>query len=270
MLHVIQVVMWGAAEAPLIYGDAGQAHAAYVDCVRTRWGQRYGAYCEHHGADGDSFTTAGAFIRTVDVSEKSTVHYWQVSPQGEAGPAGQPDGRTLRQVGAGIDAVRDGLTRLLAEVTELAEQCGRADAVPAAAASCEAAGTQPPSPAEPAAAEVSPEDRMTPEWREFVALIQRYFSNSRNQATLLPRDDWRQDVYSHLTSLEYWDWVADRTKRFRDEAEKAGYTVAAEEGVLGCFRFANRDGIGSDECYRSEWEAWCAAALHLKAGGLSG
>jgi hypothetical protein len=266
MLHIVQVVMWGVAEQPLLFSSEEKARAAYVDCVRKAWTQRYDAYCEHHGLDGGSFMSAQAFVHTIDTSEKSAVHLWTATPEGTELDAPQPGTEGIRQVAEGINAVQDWLTRLLAEVAHLADRCARMDA---AAGSCEVAETvvSPPATGMEEITEASPETRATAEWQNFVAQIQRSFSNSRNQATLLPRDDWRQDVYSHHTSLEYWDWVADRTKRYRDEAEKAGYAVMAEEGVLGCYRFANRDGIGSEDHYGSEWEAWCAAGLHLKAGG---
>lgn len=271
MLHIVQVVMWGVAEQPLLFSNEEKARAAYVDCTRRVWTQRYAAYCEHHGLVDGSFMSAQAFLHTIDSSEKSTIHLWTAAPEGSEPDAAQTNIRDLRQMAAGIDAVKEGLTRLLADVTQLAEQCGRSDTLPVVAGSDEGAEATGTSPAEGAdvEAESPTESYSTPEWREFVALIQRYFSNSRNQSTLLPRDDWRQDVYSHLTSLEYWDWVADRTKRFRDEAEKAGYAVAAEEGVLGCYRFVNQEGTGSEDRYGSEWEAWCAAGISLKAPGSS-
>lgn len=219
MLHVIQIVMWGVAEMPRLFLDAAMARAAYIESTRKGWAQRYAAYCEHHCIDAGCFASAEAFVKTIDISEKSTVNYWTVTP--EEAVCGTADDR-----------------------------CGTAEE-------------------DTRLHETAPETRATAEWKEFVALIQRVCCGNRNQSDLLSRDDWRQDIYGNLTALEYWDWVADRTKKHRQASTMAGYRIAAEEGVLGCYRFVNPEGAASKDCFGSEWEAWCAAGLYLKTGGES-
>jgi hypothetical protein len=97
-----------------------------------------------------------------------------------------------------------------------------------------------------------------------VGTITRLGSGIRNEFYLLNRDDWRQDVYSNRTSLEYWDWVADRIVRHKEKAGKANYSVF-EAPESGCYRFKNREGLESEESFDSEWEAWCAAGLYQEA-----
>ncbi len=79
MVHIVQVVMWGVAETPQLFADESKARAAYVECAKKHWGQRYAAYCEHHGLSSDTFDSAQGFVDTLDVSEKSRIHYWTVN-----------------------------------------------------------------------------------------------------------------------------------------------------------------------------------------------
>jgi hypothetical protein len=264
MLHIVQTVMWGVAETPRLFLDETKAQAAYVECARKQWAQRYAAYCEHHGVSGDSYASAQAFVSTIDVSEKSTINFWSLDPE-EAGlgewknPILGPGVEEFQHVAKDIVAVKEGLARLLEDVSALTDRCVRMDVAPAEK-------TAPPPPAAPQEKpEAAPETYTTPEWKNFVGLIQRLFSGSRNQSDLLPRDDWRQDVYSNRTSLEYWDWVADRIVKYKEKAQNAGYSVVEDPAAPGCHRFANKEGITSEDCYDSEWVAWCAAGLHLEA-----
>ncbi len=271
MLHVVQVVMWGVAETPQLFLDEGKARSAYVDCTRKCWPQRYAAYCEHHTAPAGSFASAQAFVQTIDVSEKSTVNYWAVAPEEGGTGAAQPGcvsgADEFRMVAAGIGTVKEGLALLMTDLAELAERCLPKELAPAEAQTGNIPGTLAPSASTTVEeeTEAAPETYTTPDWKNFVAMIQSSCRCSKNQSTLLPRDDWRQDVYSHRTSLEYWDWVADRVRSYREKAQNAGYAVS-EEPQSG-YRFADPEGNVSDASYDSEWDAWCAAGLSLKASG---
>ncbi len=273
MLHLVQVVMWGVAEAPQLFPDEAKARAAYVERARKQWAQRYAAYCEHHGVSGDSFESAQAFVGTIDASEKSTINYWAIKPE-EAGPEDWqnplrgPGVEEFQHVAKDIVIVREGLARLLEDVSRLADRCALMDvtSVEAQPVSGPERTAPPPSVAPEEKPEAAQETYATPEWKNFVGMIKRLCSGSRNDFNLLPRDDWRQDVYSNRTSLEYWDWVADRMVKYKENAQNAGYAVVEEPDAPGYYKFTNREGTPSEDCYDSEWEAWCAAGLHLKRG----
>jgi hypothetical protein len=274
MLHIVQSVMWGVAETPQVFGDEAKARAAYVEGAKRHWGQRYAAYCEHHGLSGDSFAAAQAFVNTIDVSEKSRLHYWTFSadelhlgdPQN---PLGEGAREELRQVAEGMAAVQTGLTRMLDDLSHLTGRLARMDPAPVAAPTVDGPERAVPSPSAMRQDEPEPDPATctTPEWKAFVGTIRRLGSGSKNEFQLLPRDDWRQEVYSNRTSLEYWDWVADRIRKFMERAKKAGYSISEDPEAPGCYRYANREGIASDDCCHSEWEAWCAAGLDLEAHG---
>ncbi|HEY6871328.1 MAG TPA: hypothetical protein VI298_01245 [Geobacteraceae bacterium] len=273
MLHVVQVVMWGVAEAPRLFPDEAKARAAYVECAGRHWAQRYAAYCEHHGASGESFASAQAFVATIDASEKSTINYWTLSPE-EVGleewknPLRGPGVEEFQHVAKDIVAVREGLARLLDDVSLLTDRCARMDGAPAEPQAGGEPDTTalPPAAAPEATQEADPATYTTQEWQNFAGMIRRVCCGSRNQADLLPRDDWRQDVYGSRTSLEYWDWVADRIRKYKEKAQGAGYAVVEDPAAPGSYRFTNRHGIASEDRYHSEWEAWCAAGLHLEGG----
>jgi hypothetical protein len=273
MLHVVQEVMWGVAETPQLFLDEAKAQAAFVECARKRWAQRYAAYCEHHGLSGDSFVAAQAFVNTIDVSEKSTINYWTFAPAavglGDAtSPPCGPGPEEFRQIAEGLVAVRERLTQLLDDVSALTDRCARMDVSPVGAET--GGGPEKPALCSPAMAEerpeAAPETYTTPEWKTFVGTIKRLCSGSSNQSDLLPRDDWRQDVYSSRTALEYWDWVADRFKKYKEMAQDANYSVSEDPAAPGYYRFTNQQGSASKDRYDSEWEAWCAAGLHLEEG----
>jgi len=263
MLHVVQTVMWGVAEKPQLFLDEAKAQAAYVGCTGKQWAQRYAAYCEHHGVGADSFEAAQAFVKTIDVSEKSTINYWTLDTaeaglEGWKNPILGPGVEEFQHVAQDIVAVREGLARLLEDVSALTDRCALMDGAPPEKPAL------PPSAVPEEKPEAAPETYATPEWKNFVGQIQRLGSGSRNDFYLLSRDDWRQDVYSNRTSLEYWDWVADRIVKRKEKAQNAGYMVAEDPEAPGCYRFANKEGIASEDRYDSEWEAWCAAGLHLE------
>jgi hypothetical protein len=267
MLYVVQAVMWGVAETPQLFTDEAKARSAYTACVNRCWEQRYSAYCEFHGVAVDAFPSAQAFVKNLDISEKGTVNYWTFDL--EELESGLKKGLTVAQgeeFAAEIAAVRDGLTRLLEDVSRLADSVAGLDAVSAESPIPGGAEQEVPvsSVLQRKKPESDPEKYRTTEWKNFASTIKRLCCGSRNDCDLLPKDAWRQDVYSNRTSLEYWDWVADRFAEYREMAAGAGYTVAEEVAAPGGYRFANRQGITSEGTYVSEWEAWCAAGLHLE------
>lgn len=271
MLHVVQVVMWGVAETPLLFLDEEKARSAYVENTRKQWEQRYAAYCEYHGTSAGSFSSAHAFISSIDASEKSTINFWTINPEepgigvsvsDQCGPGAED----YRQAVEGLHAVKEGLARLLFDVSNLADRFALTEG--ASMKTRPTTGPKKSAPAPPTAPreepESAPETYTTPEWKAFAGTIKRLCSGSRNEFYLLPKDDWRQDVYSNRTALEYWDWVADRIVKYKELAKSAGYSVIEDPAAPGCQRFINREGLASEECQDSEWEAWCAAGLHLE------
>jgi hypothetical protein len=232
MLHIVQVVTRGVAETPQLFLDDAKARTAFVEGVRKHWEERYSDYCGHHGLSGDSFASAQAFVSTIDVSEKSRIHYWTFKAE---------------EIGLGNRKI-----------------CG--DASPVEAQTGDGPKVVPPPPAvRQEKPEPDPAACATPEWKAFVGTIKRLGSGSRNEFYLLHRDDWRQDVYSDRTSLEYWDWVADRIMKYKERAKCANYSVIEDPAASGCYKFINQEGIASEDCCDSEWEAWCAAGLDLEA-----
>jgi hypothetical protein len=266
MLHVVQVVLWGVAEKPQLFIDEDKAQAAYVQWARKHWEQRYSAYCEHHGVSSDSFASAQAFVNSIEVSEKSKIHFWTFNPE-EAGlnTMKQPAQEEFRHAAKEIVAVRDGLIQLLNDLSTLADRFAPMDASPGEAQTVVPEKAAPSIPALPQEEpESDPQTYTTPEWKKFVGTITRLGSGSRNEFCLLNRDDWRQAVYSNRTSLEYWNWVADRIVKYKEKAKNVGYSVF-EGPESGCYRFKSREGLESEESFGSEWEAWCAAGLYQEA-----
>jgi len=272
MLHVVQVVIWGVAETPQLFLDEAKAGAAYVECAKKHWEQRYSAYCEHHGLSSDSFAVAQTFVGTIDVSEKSRINYWtfDVEEAGLGGMTSLPGGagmKELRHAAEEIVAVKAGMERLMDDLSHLVDRFARMDVSPVEAP---VAGGPEMVEAFPDAvrqeeAEPDPAARATPEWQAFVGTIKRLGSGSRNEFLLLHRDDWRKEVYNNRTSLEYWDWVADRIGKYKERAKNAGYSIFVDPDSPGCYRFTDPGGIANDDCFDSEWEGWCAAGLDFEA-----
>ncbi len=272
MLYIVQVVMWGVAETPQLFLDEGKARSFYAECAKKYWEQRYSAYCEHQGVSGDCFASAQAFVDTIDVSEKSTINYWTVNPEeaglgGSKAPQCPPDPEGFGHFTKEIFAIKEGLARLLEDVSKLTDRLASKDVSPLAVQAVDEPEKTALSPL--AAPQEKPEPEpgtyITPEWKTFVGTVKRSCSGGRNEFHLLPRDDWRQDVYSNRTSLEYWDWSANKIMRYKEKAKNANYSVIEDPDSPGCYTFTNREGIASEECCDSEWEAWCAAGLHLEA-----
>jgi hypothetical protein len=269
MLYIVQAVMWGVAEKPELFAEEEKARSAYVAATGKNWAQRYAAYCEHHGVSGDSFASAEGFVKTLDVSEKSTVNFWTFDLE-EAGSGEQKEaGDADRRVAQGIVAVREGLARLLDDVTRLAETfVSSVDSPVEAEAPVGEMKSLPPPGSAPdlkdRRPEPTPEACARPEWQTFLATVKRLATGPRNDFALLTRDDWRQDVYSSRTSLEYWDWVADRIMKYKETAVGAGCTVSQHPDSPGCWTFGDLEGITAEGTFDSEWEGWCAAGLHVE------
>jgi hypothetical protein len=271
MLHIVQIVMWGVAETPQLFVDEEKARTAYVECVKKHWAKRYSAYCEHHDLNGDSFASAQGFVSTIDVSEKSHIHYWTFDAD-EAGlgdsksPLSGAEMEEARHVAEGLVAVKTGLTQLLEDLSALTDRFSRMGLSPEEPQAAEAPETIAPSPStvRQEMQESDPATYKTPEWKEFVGTVMG-LGGGRNEFYLLRREDWRQDVYSNLTSLEYWDWAADRMMKYKERAKNANYSVIEDPESPGCYKFINQEGIESEYCGDSEWEAWCAAGLELEA-----
>jgi hypothetical protein len=265
MLHIVQVVKRGVAETPRLFVDEEKARTAFVQCAREHWEERYSAYCDHHGVSSDCFSSAQAFVQTIDVSEKSEINLWTFNPE-EMGlsPMHPPAPEEFLQVTNKIEVVKDGLTRLLNDLANLTDGFARLAAPPVAAQAVDGPekASLSLSPVRQEKPERDPEEYTTPEWKNLAGTIKRSCAGSRNEFHLLPRDDWRQDVYSDRTALEYWDWVADNILRYKQQAQKANYSVIADPNSFGCYRFKNQEGVVSADCCDSEWEAWCAAGLY--------
>ncbi len=280
MVHIVQVVLLGNVETPKAYSDEGAARAAYVECVKKCWANSYGAYCQARGADGECFSTARDFMASLDLADRSRVHYWSI-PSGDGGesvPPGLSKGLEALKEGverldllareldvvsasvrAGVSGVRETIAGLSGEVTAVsacrgdeAEVPGRLD-VPAELTS----------PSSAAPTHLPAERYDTREWKEYVETIRNMCGGNRSEYHLFTRSDWRQAVYGNRTDLEYWDWVAATIDRHIERAQQAGYHVIADQEKPGCYRFITPDGMVGDISSGAEGEAWCLAGLHL-------
>jgi hypothetical protein len=275
MVYIVQAVMWGVAEAPQLFLDEAQARAAYVACADKHWEQRFTAYCERHGLDRACFASARAFVSSIDVSEKSSLNFWSYPPE-EAGlgdaylPTGGSGREALQQVTAEIAAIKEGLMRLVEDVSRLSVRLAGAGS-PTIDQDVALPETSSPSPSPTPRGRPQPDPaRYTqPEWQTFVGTVKRLGSGPRNEFYLLPRDDWRQDVYSNRTSLEYWEWVADNIMTYQELAKSVNYSVIEAPDAPGGYKFRDGEGTASEDCYASEWEAWCAAGLHVAKNSVA-
>ena len=275
MLHIVQVVFAGVAATPQVFLDQAAAESAFVEQVKGSWRQSYSAYCEGSDAAMDAFASARAFLDTLDLSEKGRINYWTVSPEG-----GRPDtlqdlaglrqlreniGKLVKQVETRSAAVRDELSGLLEDIAQLSGTVGEVDAPAAAVQPVAPEGSTAPAPA-PAQKTERVEDAekyATKEWKSFVGFIMNLSGGSRSDFPLLPRPDWRQEVYSDLTELEYWEWVAVKIDKYKEAAEKAGYSVIADPASPGHYKFKTPDGTVAEPSFISDWEAWCYAGMEV-------
>jgi len=284
MLHIVQVVLSAGAEAPRVFLTEEAARGAFVDCAKKYWAQSYAAYCERSGLDGNSFSSAQAFVATFDLADRSRIHYWSLAPEdASAGGANSllPVVEVLKERRESIErlaqdleqasgAVRGGLSELLQTIAGLT---GEETALAARTANEQdrprpMATADPPAASTPQAApQPSAEMYNSREWKEYVETIKNMCGGSRSEYHLFTRHDWRQAVYSEQTPFEYWEWVAATIDHYIEKAQQAGYSVVADPDKPGRFRFRTPDGVVSDIATEAEGEAWCRAGLHLEGKG---
>lgn len=276
MLHIVQIVFAGAAERPQVFLDQGEAEAAFVEHIQKTWKQSYPAYCERSGVDPDAFATARAFLDTLDLSEIGRVNYWIVDPP-DSGLDTVQDlealkqqqekiGRLVKQVEQRAARVGDELNGLLDDIAQLSRSHEEVEPAPAEAqpVATEVAVAEPsPEPVKTVEREEDAEKYASKEWQSFVSIIMNLCGGSRSDFPLLPRNDWRQDVYNDATHLEYWEWLAVKIDRYREEAQKAGYVVVADPDTAGHFKFRTPAGDLDETSFSVELEAWCDAGMHL-------
>jgi len=268
MLHIVQTVFAGAAEAPQVFLDQAAAEAAFVEQVKACWRQSYPAYCERSGVGIDAFASAKEFLETLDLSEKGRIHYWVLTPA-DAGPDAMKDleglGRWAQQGEKSSAAVREKLAGVLGELVRLLAELGVLAAPVAAAQADGPEGAAVPAPvaAEKTERDAAAEKYATKEWKNFVGTLMSLAGGGRSDFPPLPRADWRQAVYSDETSLEYWDWVAVTVDRYREAAEKAGYAVIEDPASPGHYRVRSPGGAAEETSFYSLWEAWCHAGKQL-------
>lgn len=282
MLHIVQVVIAGMAEKPLVFLDQTEAESAFVEHVKQRWKQSFSVYCEHNGVGIDSFASAKAFLDTLDLSEKNKINYWVVSPENTSldtmknleGLKRQENiGKLVRQVAQRSTAIRNELSGLADDIAQLSKNSAELNIPTMKAQTPPPAEVQPVSPktaaipfpatekkAEP---EADAEKYKTKEWKSFVGLIKNIAGGGREGLKLLPRTDWRQEVYDNSTSFEYWEWVAAKIDSYKEKAEKAEYSVIPDPDSPGHFKFKTPEGTLFETSFFSEWEAWCYAGMQL-------
>jgi hypothetical protein len=286
MLHIVQVVLTGSAEPPQVFLDEAKAHAAYVAVARKYWATSYATYCERNGVDGDSFSSAQAFVASFDLADRSRIHYWNITPEGAGADVSQllpgvaalverreQIQRLVQEVEQASGIVREGLTELLGFVAGVTGEESCAPVRPSASEDRDTPGRF--TPAEfPAGEPVAEAADATPqhddayykskEWKSYVESIMNMCGGNRSEYHLFSRYDWRQAVYSNETPFEYWDWVAATIDDHIERAQKAGYAVVDDAEKPGHYRFRTPDGVVSDISSEAEGEAWCRAGLHLK------
>ena len=230
MIHVIQVVLSGSAEIPKLFFDEAQAHAAFVECAKECWAQSYPAYCDRTGVNPDSFSSAKAFIKSFDLTDKSRIHYWLVKP--EESSLDSSNSLDVPPADSQHGGGPEGYYTLSSSLLP---------------------------PEEP---EESSAKYKTPEWKKYVESIQNRYGGLSREFRLFTRHDWRQEVYSSLTGFEYWEWVAAKIDRYIGKAEQAGYSVSEDSEQPGQYTFKTPDGIVGEISGNSTEEAWCLAGLH--------
>lgn len=266
MLHIVQVVLSGNAEAPQVFLTEEAARAAFVDCAKKYWAQAYASFCERSGLDNTCFSSAQAFVATFDLADRSRIHYWSVALEG--GPAGDLSAvAALKGEGERIGRMVRDLEQAAGSLLETIAGLTGDDTVAAPRPAGEPDAPRPLAPPEPAAAPATaqlPELYGTREWKEYVETIKNMCGGSRSEFHLFTRHDWRQAVYGEQTPFEYWEWVAATIDHYIEKAQQAGYSIIPDPEKAGRYRFRTPDGVVSDIATEAEGEAWCRAGLHLE------
>lgn len=281
MLHIVQVIISGSAELPKLFIETAKAESAYVEYTKYVWAQSYSAYCEQRGISVDCFASAQAFVDSLAVSEKCTLHYWVVKPEdigldkSNINLLGAEQNRKQREHIVALTkkaeiacvTVKEGLTELLDTIRVLTDTVTSMDVLGTDSQSVGSpggdGGLSTPLVQQEKTKETDDMYR-TPEWKAFVGSITGICGGSRSEYHLFTRHDWRQDVYSNVTSFDYWEWVAAKIYHYKEKAINANYSVIEDSESPGHYKFKTPKGIVSDiSCY-AEWEAWCHAGLHLE------
>jgi len=279
MVHIVQVLLSGCAEAPQVFFEEAAARAAFVAAAKKYWAQSYSAFCERGSLDCDAFASAQAFVAGFDLAERSRLHYWTI--EAEDAPTEQLPGLTalhqgrerLAQLAVTLEqasaAVREELTQLLENITPMPVEAVAATPRPTGAADSPRplGGTEPAVTPAKAAAQPAANSYNSKEWHDYVETIKNMCGGNRSEYHLFTRQDWRHAVYSNDTSFEYWQWVAATIDDHIERAQQAGYGVLPADDMPGHYRFRTPDGVVSDTVSNAEGEAWCRAGLHLDGKG---
>jgi hypothetical protein len=277
MLHIVQVILSGNAKIPKVFLDKVKAESAYVECVKEYWAQSYPAYCDRNGVSPDSFSSAATFIKTLDLVDKSRINYWVVKPDDSGfdklnlfldiekiNVIRNHIVRSIKEVQQASHTVKEGLTGILDNIADLAENVNGFDVLVTGDRSViepvvDAGLTSSKIPQEEP--ENLEEKYKTPEWKKYVESVKN-MCGSWSEFRLFTRHDWRQDVYGNSTSFEYWEWVAAKIDSCIGKAENAGYSVIEDSDQPGHYKYKSPDGILSEISCNTEEEAWCLASLH--------
>ena len=280
MLHIVQVVLSGIAEIPKLFIDEAKAESAYVECAKEYWAQSYSAYCDQNNVSRNCFSSAKAFVKTLDSVDTSKINYWIVKPEDTGldklnllllGPESIEERREhilrlTKEVEQASLAVKEGLTELLDKIAGLADNVNGLDVLLTDDQYVDRPEGDiglPPSKLPQEVPEEIDEKYKTPEWEKYVESIKNLCGGSWSEFRLFTRHDWRQEVYGNSTSFEYWEWVAAKIDNCIGKAENAGYSVFEDSDQPGQYKFKTPDGIGSELSCNTEEEAWCHACLHF-------
>lgn len=279
MLHIIQVVVSGFAEIPKLFIDETKAESAYIEGAKTYWPQLYSVYCDQNGVSQDSISSAKSFSKSFNISDKTKINHWVVKPEdvgldklnllllGEESI--QKRRKQIQSLAEDTElktiSIQKEVSEMFKIVADLIENVNSFDMLPTGDQSV----CNPESEVrfdssvvpqeEPAIIDVK---YSTPEWQQFVGSVKNLCGGSWSEFSLFTRHDWRQDVYGNLTSFEYWEWAATKIDDCVGKAINAGYTVE-DADQQGKYMYTTPDGVGSENSYTSELEAWCHASFHL-------
>ena len=271
-MYIVQMHTFGGLTPPKVFTDRVSAETALVDLVREHSAEAYAAYCARCGAEAEAFRPAKAFAETLGAEDSVRYGFWEVSLDSEEtsatrteltpqqrDPIVQAAAETQKQTLAVQTEVRglmDKLTGLSQELIRLQGLLGAegeevaADEIPATAEQSE------PMP------DALDEKYQTAEWQDFVQSLIRMCGGNWGEFPLLSRQDWRHAVYSNLTALTYWEWVAITIDQAIERAKSRGYAVEEDKEQSGHFAYLTPAGERSETLYEVEDLAWCAAGLH--------
>ena len=271
MLFVVQMSEAGEPAAPAVFADAEAARAAYLALVEKNWSAAYAGYCKRNAFDAASFEAARAFAQALGEPETKRLHYWELSVGGEGIPRGQRQQflQAARETQKQSLAVRTELHGLSEKLTDLSQELVRLQGLVEEEKAADQDKEKPqPAPAAPQPSEALSSERdekyQTSEWQDFVQSLIMMCGGNRAEFPLISRHDWRQAVYSSLTGLQYWEWVAVRVDQAIETARNGGYRIEESDDEPGRFVYLTPTEERSEESYDLEDMAWCAAGLHAE------